>query len=55
MRDLIQAAQTYFSKNYAAGALKLLIVLWALFVVGVALLVDNAWVLAGILAYEVLP
>jgi len=38
-----------------ATALKTMIVLWSLAIIGVALWIDNPWVLAGILAYEVLP
>jgi hypothetical protein len=35
--------------------LKSLIILWCFVIVGLVLLIDNKWVLAGILAYEVLP
>jgi len=45
-----------FANDYTAAALKTLIVVWAITVALLALFViDNKWVLAGMLAYEVLP
>lgn len=41
--------------EWAPTTLKTLIILWALFVIGLALWIDNPWLLAGILAWEVLP
>jgi len=56
MNNWINRLQTSFADNYTASTLKALIVLWALLVIVLALfVVDNPWILAGILAYEVLP
>ena len=56
MNNWINRLQTSFADNYSASTLKALIVLWALLVIVLALfVVDNPWILAGILAYEVLP
>lgn len=50
-------AKQYFYNNYTAGALKLIIVVWALFIIFVTLFLtdDNVILLAGIAAYEMLP
>lgn len=47
--------QGEFARDYTVSSLRLLIIAWAVFVVVLALLVDNAALLAGILAWEVLP
>ena len=45
-----------FYEDYTAATLKTLIVVWALFIIFITIFViDNKWILAGILAYEVLP
>lgn len=45
-----------FYEDFTATSLKTIIVLWALMVIFLVLfVVDNKWLLAGILAYEVLP
>ena len=44
-----------FQKNMTVTTLKAVIIIWALFVILLTLFIDNEWVLAGILAYEVLP
>lgn len=53
----LNATKKYFSDNYTANTLKVLIVLWALFVIFVTIFMtdDNVILLAAILAYEVLP
>lgn len=55
MNTLIKRLQAYFFHDYTASALRVLIILWALFVIVLVLCIDNKWILAGILAYEVLP
>lgn len=47
--------QGEFARDYTVSSLRLLIIAWAVFVVVLALLVDNAALLASILAWEVLP
>lgn len=45
-----------FSDDFTAAGLKTAIVIWAIFVIILTLFViEDKWVLAGILAYEVLP
>ena len=55
MNELIRKVQAEFAKDFTKAGLKTLIVLWALFIVILAIVVDNPWILAGILAYEILP
>ena len=42
-------------EDFSLTSLKVAIILWALFVIVLVLFVNNKWILAGILAYEVLP
>lgn len=52
----IKQVRQAFYENYTVATLKTLIVLWALFVIVLVLfVVENKWLLAGILAYEILP
>jgi hypothetical protein len=45
-----------FYEEYTVTGLKVAIVVWAVFVsILVIFFIDNKWILAGILAYEVLP
>jgi len=44
-----------FYDNFSLFGLKAFIVLWALFVIVLAMRINNKWLLAGIIAYEVLP
>ena len=55
MNGFIKRLQAAFYQDMTTASLKAAIVVWALFVIVLALLIDNPWVLAGILAYEVLP
>lgn len=41
--------------EYSVFALKTFIIAWALLVIVAALWIDNKWVLAGLLAWEILP
>lgn len=53
---IFQKVRQSFYDDFTTSALKTLIVLWALFVIFLVLfVVDNKWLLAAILAYEVLP
>lgn len=47
--------QRQFNTDLPVFSLKVLIILWAVMVIGAALLINNKWVLAGILAWEILP
>jgi len=56
MNRLILRAQQSFYDDFTTATLKTLIVVWAVLIVLLVLfVVDNKWLLAGILAYEVLP
>ena len=56
MNTLIKNVQQSFAQDYTAATLKALIVAWAILIIVLVLFfVDNPWLLAGILAYEVLP
>lgn len=55
MNNLIKKIQQAFYKDFTAASLKFMIIIWALFIITLALIIDNAWILAGILAYEILP
>jgi hypothetical protein len=55
MDDLIRAFREAANRDFTLLSLKALIIIWAIFVVALAIVVDNKWVLTGILAYEVLP
>lgn len=43
------------SRDLTLTMLKIIIIMWALFIIVLALFINNKWILAGILAYEVLP
>ena len=56
LNNLIQKWRIALSEDFTATALKTAIVLWAIMVILlVVFIVDNKWLLAGILLYEVLP
>ena len=56
MRELVDKVRQYFYDDFTAAALKTMIVLWAIVVILlVVFVVHNKWILAGILAYELLP
>ena len=55
MNRFILRAREAFAADFTEATLKALIILWSLMVIALALLFDNKWLLAGILAYEVLP
>lgn len=53
--NFIQNAQAAFNQDFTQASLKLMIILVALLFMVLALTVQNKWLLAGILAYIVLP
>ena len=55
LNPIKERIQSNFAKDYTLSGLRLLIIAWALFVIALAIIVDNKWILAGILAWEVLP
>jgi hypothetical protein len=55
LTSLKNKVQSNFATDYTLSGLRLLIIVWAFFIIALALIIDNKWVLAGILAYEVLP
>lgn len=52
---MIKAFRDAANRDFTLVSLKTLIIVWAIFVVFLTLIIDNKWVLTGILAYEVLP
>jgi hypothetical protein len=55
MNDLIKKLREELARDFTVTSLRLAITVWALLIIALAWLIDNAWILAGILAYEVLP
>lgn len=56
LNDLIKSYRKSLTNKFTATALKTMIVIWAIFVIIITVFfVDNEWLLAGILLYEVLP
>ena len=55
MDEMIKAFRNAANRDFTLLSLKTLIIVWAIFVIILAVIVDNKWVLTGILAYEVLP
>lgn len=41
--------------DFTVFSLRAVIILWAIFLIVLVLNIQNKWILAGILAYEVLP
>lgn len=56
LNDLVKSYRKSLSNNFTVTSLKTMIVIWALFIIILTVFfVDNEWLLAGILLYEVLP
>jgi hypothetical protein len=55
MNALIQRVRTEFARDFTSMMLRICIIVWAIVVVIAALTVKSKWVLAGILAWEILP
>jgi hypothetical protein len=55
MNSFIRGIQAEFAKDLGTLTLRIAIIVWAIVVVIAALTVQSKWVLAGILAWEILP
>lgn len=55
LNDTFRKIQEAFARDFTEAALRSVIILWALFVIFLALNVKNKFLLAGILSYELLP
>lgn len=56
LKDTWNNVRQSFYDDFTLAGLKTVIVLWALMIIFLVLfVVNNKWLLAGILAYEVLP
>lgn len=55
LKDIFNKIRELASQDLTLFGLKALIIAWALFVILLTVLIDNKWILAGILAYEILP
>ena len=55
MNELIRRVQAEFARDFTLTTLRVAIILVACVFIGIALLVENKWILAGALAYLVLP
>lgn len=56
LKELKNTVQNHFYSEYTETALRWFIILWSIgIIVLVLFVVRNKWILAGILAYEVLP
>lgn len=56
LKDLENKTRINFYNNFSASTLKVLIVVWAILVIILVLFfLHNKWLLAGVLAYEILP
>lgn len=53
--DVAKRLQNYAASNYTEMGLKALIIAWAVMVIILAAVVKNKWLLAGLLAWEILP
>lgn len=53
--NVIQRYRKQFSEDMPVTTLKTVLIGWSLLIILLALFIDNPWILAGILAYEVLP
>ena len=55
MNSFIRRMQQEFYRDLGLTALRAIIIVWCLIIIALTLVIKNKWVLAGILAYEVLP
>lgn len=55
MNVLIQRVRAEFARDFTSMLLRICIIVWAIVVVLAALTVKSKWILAGILAWEILP
>lgn len=54
-QELFNQLRAEAANDFTMVGLRMAIVVWALFIIVLALTLKNKWVLAGILAYEILP
>ena len=52
---MIRGLRQTFSREMTTTGLKTAIILWGAGMIVLAIVIDNPWILAGILAWEVLP
>jgi len=55
MNAFIQQVRREFASDFTTMMLRICIIVWAIVVVIAALSVKSKWILAGILAWEILP
>lgn len=55
LTSLFKKVQQAASDDLTLASLRTLIVLWAVFIIVLTFSIKNKWILAGILAYEILP
>lgn len=55
MNEYFSRVQEAFQRDFTQTSLRVVITLWALFIIVLAWTIENKFLLAGILAYEVLP
>jgi hypothetical protein len=55
VNNAIAAVRAEFARDFTSMMLRIGIIVWALVVVIAALTVKSKWILAGILAWEILP
>jgi len=55
VRKLKHDVQQAFYDDFTLFGLRSFIVFWALLIIILAFMINNKWILAGIIAYEVLP
>jgi hypothetical protein len=53
--DVVSDFRKKASRDMTLTGLKTAIIVWALFIILLAIFIDNKWLLGGILAYEILP
>lgn len=52
---MLEKVRSAFAQDFSLYALRATIIAWAVMLIALAVIIDNKWTLAGILAYEVLP
>ncbi len=55
MNEFIRRVQGALNDDFGTVSLRVFIIVWALVVILAALTVKSKWILAGILAWELLP
>ena len=55
LKDQFGSIRKKAAEDFSLFGLKATIILWCLVIIFMVLSIDNKWILAGILAYEILP